>query len=162
MTYPRMLIGFSVVLLLAGCGPVSAPESTQGDTTPIQLAAPDGHTVTLSVELARTVDEQQQGLMNRTALAYGAGMLFIFPDSAERSFWMKDTLLPLDIIFFDAEGLVVSMASMEPCVTADDALCPSTFSQGPAQFALEVPKGYLAAASVEEDWRLILGPWASL
>ncbi|OIO55519.1 hypothetical protein AUJ46_00945 [Candidatus Peregrinibacteria bacterium CG1_02_54_53] len=161
MTYSRIFIGLSVLLVLAGCGQAPAAESDQGASASIQLAAPDGHVVGLSVELARTAAEQQQGLMGRTSMAYGAGMLFIFPDSVQHSFWMKDTVLPLDIIFFDGEGNVVSMASMEPCIAEADTSCPSTFSDGPARFALEVPKGYLAAAGVGPDWRLVLGPWAS-
>ena len=157
MTAPRVLTGFIFTVLLSGCAATGSVQSN--DAQQIQLAAPGGRTVSLTVELARTPAEQERGLQGRTSLAYGAGMLFIFSDSAQRSFWMKDTLIPLDIAFFDERGQVVSTASMEPCAAADS--CPSTLSQGPARYALEVPRGYLAAAEVKEDWRLILGPWAT-
>lgn len=156
MTTPRILTGLLFVGFLSGCAATTLP-IVPDVSVPIQLAAPDGTTVSLSVELARTPAEHAQGLQGRTSLAYGVGMLFVFAESAQRSFWMKDTLIPLDIAFFDERGQVVSVTSMEPC-SADP--CPSTVSRGPARFALEVPRGYFAAAGFQPDWQIVLGPWA--
>lgn len=58
------------------------------------------------VELAETPAEQQKGLMFRETLENDKGMLFVFPDSREASFWMKNTLIPLDIIFIDADRVI--------------------------------------------------------
>jgi len=156
MTRYRVLIGLLFLVLLSGCG-TAAVSVPQESFVSIQLIAPDGRAVTVSVELARTPVEQQRGLMDRTSLADGSGMLFIFPDSAVRSFWMKNTLVPLDIIFFDDAGFFVSQATMVPCPAGGE--CPFTLSEGPARFALEIPAGFVQKAGIARDWRLMLGSW---
>lgn len=66
------------------------------------------------VEVAETEDEHEVGLQNRTELASDKGMLFIFEDEENRSFWMKDTPLPLDIIFIDEDLIVTVVHKGEP------------------------------------------------
>jgi uncharacterized membrane protein (UPF0127 family) len=66
------------------------------------------------------------------------GMLFVWPDDVSSGFWMKDTLIPLDIAFFAADGSLVDRLSMVPC-EADP--CPSYRPSGPYRTALEVPAG---------------------
>ncbi|MFH0851781.1 MAG: DUF192 domain-containing protein [Candidatus Peregrinibacteria bacterium] len=158
MSARRVFTGFLFLVLLSGCGPATISMQQEGSVS-IQLAAPDGRTVTVSAELARTSLEQRRGLMGRTFLADGSGMLFLFQESAVRSFWMKDTLIPLDIIFFDNAGNFVSQTTMIPC-PAEGEMCPATFSEGPARFALEVPAGFMQKAGITRDWRLVPGPWA--
>jgi len=157
MTTRPVLVAFLLVASLSGCGPaaLTVPEGF----VEIQLVSPDGRTVSVAAELATTTAEQRRGLMDRTALADGFGMLFIFEKSAVLSFWMKNTLIPLDIIFFDGEGNLVSQASMFPC-PAESAVCPSTRSEGPARFALEVPAGFVRKTGSTRGWKLVLGPWA--
>ncbi|MDD4286914.1 MAG: DUF192 domain-containing protein [Candidatus Peribacteraceae bacterium] len=156
MTRYRVFVGFLFLVLLSGCGPAAVTVLQRG-AVPIQLVSPDGRIVTVSAELARTPAEQQRGLMGRTSLADGSGMLFIFPENAMRSFWMKNTLIPLDIIFFDDAGLFVSQATMVPCPAGGE--CPFTLSEGPARFALEIPTGFVQKAGIARDWRLMLGSW---
>lgn len=158
MTPYRFFAGFLCLALLAGCGPAAVTVPQEG-FVPIQLIAPDGRTVTVSVELARTSEEQARGLMGRTSLADDSGMLFIFQDSTVRSFWMKNTLIPLDIIFFDDAGLIVSEATMVPCPAWSET-CPSSLSEGPARFALELPAGFVQREGITRHWRLTPGPWA--
>jgi uncharacterized membrane protein (UPF0127 family) len=97
--------------------------------------------IPLKVEVADSKRERELGLMHREKLEEGHGMLFIFEDEALRNFWMKNTLVPLDIIFFNSQKKAVSFAeNMEPCKVA---ACPSYGSGEPARYALEVPAGFV-------------------
>ncbi|MDD4761985.1 MAG: DUF192 domain-containing protein [Candidatus Pacebacteria bacterium] len=159
MTARSFFAGLLPCVLLAGCGSATVA-MPQPDVQSIQLIAPDGHAVTVSAELARTPSEQQRGLMGRTSLPGDSGMLFVFEESDIRSFWMKNTLIPLDIIFFDDAGRIISLSTMAPC-PAGQATCPLTLSEGPARYALEMAAGFLEEKSVTRDWRLLPGLWAS-
>ena len=100
----------------------------------------DGRVFT--VEVATTPSEQAHGLMQRTSMAAGHGMLFMFPDSQPRTFWMKNTLIPLDMLFFDADGrLVAIQANAQPCKADPCQLYPS---DAPARYVLEVNAGTAA------------------
>jgi uncharacterized membrane protein (UPF0127 family) len=96
-------------------------------------------TVRFSTELALTHAEQMRGLMHREELPRLASMLFIYPRSAERSFWMRNTLIPLDIVFLDDAGKITHIhADARPL---DETLIPSG---GPARAALEINGGLAA------------------
>ena len=88
-----------------------------------------------SVELADSPDEQQRGLMHRRSLAPDHGMLFIFPDSRIRSFWMRNTYIDLSIAYIDSNGIIIDILDME---ALDETPVPST---QPVQYGLEVNKG---------------------
>src|SRR5436853_9719 len=66
-----------------------------------------------TLELAATDKTRQHGLMHRQSLPADRGMLFVFPDEAPRSFWMRNTLIPLDIVYLDSGGKVVSISQMK-------------------------------------------------
>ncbi|MBI3772824.1 MAG: DUF192 domain-containing protein [Gammaproteobacteria bacterium] len=94
---------------------------------------------TFIVELAETPDEHATGLMNRTQLAPNHGMLFVYAGPYQVSFWMKNTLLALDILFFDADGrLLETYLDIQPCRQTS---CPRYQSHFPIQYALELPAG---------------------
>jgi uncharacterized membrane protein (UPF0127 family) len=91
------------------------------------------------VEIADDPEEQALGLMFRTKLSEGKGMLFIFPDEAPRSFWMLNTRIPLDIFYFSSALELVSVAKNAlPCRTEQ---CPGYPSEGPARYVLELNAG---------------------
>lgn len=97
------------------------------------------------IEIADDAEERAQGLMHREALPASAGMLFIYPEAAPRAFWMKNTLIPLDILFFDAAGgLLNTVANATPL--REDPL-PSI---GDAQYVLEIQGGMAAKLSLGE------------
>lgn len=101
----------------------------------------------LTVEIADTGEKRETGLMGRTSLDKGKGMLFIFPDKAPRQFWMKNTLIPLDIIFFDSNKRVIHLVeNMEPCKKPQ---CIKYPSEGAAMYVLEVPSGFIRTHGVK-------------
>lgn len=105
----------------------------------------DAEAPVLRVEVARTAEERAQGLMYRRHLADEAGMVFDMESSGDWSFWMKNTLIPLDIIFIDAQWRVV-------CVVANAA--PETLeSRGcgkPSRWVLELSAGNAARYGIAE------------
>lgn len=105
----------------------------------------------LSVAIASTAEQRAQGLMGVEDLGSLDGMLFVFERRSVVAFWMKDTLIPLDIAFFEADGSLVSVKSMTPCVETE---CPTYSSELPAQYALEAPQGSLEDLPV--DARLVV------
>jgi uncharacterized membrane protein (UPF0127 family) len=118
----------------------------------ITLHSPDGKKVEVQAEIASTEQTRRVGLMGRTELPEGHGMLFEFPEEEGLTFWMKDTLIPLDILFFDALGRFVSGTTMEPCPEGER--CPIYPSDGPALYALEIGAGQAAKTGVGTGWTL--------
>lgn len=103
--------------------------------------------VLLDAEIADSPEKQQQGLMNRTSLPECSGMVFVFFEETTGSFWMKDTLIPLSIAFFDVDGKIVRILDMEPC-EADP--CPVYDPQASYVGALEVNQGAFDKWGIEE------------
>lgn len=121
-----------------------------GAASPAAAAGPvvtlDGHL--FAVEIAITPAEQEHGLMDRTSMAADHGMLFVFPDSQPRTFWMKNTLIPLDMLFFDANRhLVAIQAEAQPCKADPCQLYPSNT---PARYVLELNAGTAAKLGARE------------
>jgi uncharacterized membrane protein (UPF0127 family) len=97
------------------------------------------HGKRFSTEFATDDASRELGLMNRTSLAADHSMLFIFTDEQPRAFWMKNTLIPLDILYFDKARKLVSMQlNAQPCKADPCAIYPS---DGAARYVLELPAG---------------------
>jgi uncharacterized protein len=109
--------------------------------------------VRVRVELALTSAEQARGLMWRDHLDADAGMLFVFGRPRERVFWMKNTPIPLDIIYIGADSLVVSVA--EHTTPYSQAQIPS---HGLAKYALEVNAGFARARGIAAGTTVELPP----
>src|SRR5579883_2242888 len=105
-----------------------------------------GHRI--KVEIAADDATREHGLMDRTSMPADHGMLFVFPDSQIRTFWMKNTLIPLDMLFFDADRKLVTLLSdVPPCQADPCATYPST---APARYVLELNAGTAAKLGVHE------------
>ncbi len=98
-----------------------------------------GHIFVL--EIADTQAERALGLMHRENLAENAGMLFVFSAERTLNFWMKNTLIPLDILYMDAEGVIVDIQTMHPQPGVSDSELRTYPSAAPAQYALEINAG---------------------
>lgn len=91
------------------------------------------------VELAITAEERSKGLMHRNSLAANQGMLFVYPEPLIVSFWMHQTLIPLDILFFDSDGQLLELfENIPPCKVSP---CKNYTNKSPAEFVLELPAG---------------------
>ena len=102
-------------------------------------------TLRLTVEIASTPAQRERGLMGRTSVPPGTGMLFTYPDAEDwGGYWMKDTLVPLDIAFIRS-GIVFEIDGMVPCHVAD---CPITVPEGPFDAVVEAAAGTFAAARI--------------
>ena len=138
---------------LAGCSPEGAPVepvAAAGAATseaglrlvPLTVVS-DGAAHRFTVEVAASPEEQNRGLMFRTSLAPDAGMLFPFPAPKTASFWMKNTVIPLDIIFVRGDGTIESIAAMTTPYSTD----PVT-SGAPVAAVLELAGGRAGALGI--------------
>ena len=100
---------------------------------------PDGSTV--HVELARTPAEQAYGLMGRTSLPEGRGMLFIHDGMARHPYWMYHCKIGLDIVWMDSDHQIVEMSPDTPPCKGKSSTCPNYGGQEAAQYVLELPVG---------------------
>lgn len=125
------LVYFLILVSIAGSGSTS-------ESVSIRV----GETVAF-VEVAETRDQRRIGLMNHRSLTPDGGMLFIYQEEKVLSFWMKNTLLALDIGFFDRDGVLLSYTSMQPI---DDKTIHR--SRKPALYALEISQGWFKSNKI--------------
>lgn len=113
----------------------------------------------IRIELAQTPAQKQFGLMERTSLPPDAGMLFIYdePRPPSHSFWMYNTLIPLDIAFISDDGEIRAIQSMAPCTTTGTG-CPSYPAGVRFSLALEMNLGYFEARGIGVGDRFALLP----
>lgn len=129
---------FAVLLAGSLTGHASALKVPAGASL-AELTMPDGFRV--SVELALTPEQQSKGLMFRPHLAPGAGMLFVFKDPGLKSFWMKNTIIDLDMVFLDADLKVVKVFHRVPRSRPDLPEDEIARASSPASCVLELAAG---------------------
>ena len=132
---PRARIALAGALL-ALCGATSGAAGCRTDA--VELRGLSGQPVRFSVEVADDAQERARGLMHRPELPMSSGMLFVYEAPVRATFWMKNTLIPLDMIFADAAGRVVGVHAM--AVPGDE----TTIDGGPDIFAVLEINGGLA------------------
>jgi uncharacterized protein len=130
------------LLLALAVGAASCKTEQPADTGEAGVVKMKVGRETFTLEVADTPKKQQLGLMHRKSMPQDRGMIFVFPDEDERNFWMKNTLIPLDIVYMDAGGKVVSVKQMK---ALDETSVPS---DGPAKYAVELNQGAAKRAGV--------------
>lgn len=104
--------------------------------------------IPVTVEIARTTQQHQRGLMNRGALPHNHGMLFIFTDEQPRTFWMKNTRIPLDLIFVSKNKTVIDIKqNFQPCITD---IC-ETYTSPAAHYVIEVNAGFVKQNGIDHE-----------
>lgn len=138
MNRTRYALAFLLSLVLSGllsaCAGASAPHVVLGDQR-------------FNVAVAERPEDMRRGLMFVEEMDDKDGMLFIFKQEAPRSFWMKNTRIPLDIFYFDRRLALVSVQEDVPPCRADP--CPSYPSEGPAKYVLELNAGWARRLGVK-------------
>jgi len=138
----------AAMALLTGVPAGCARQATAKGPPPRVLLETAGGTIALSVEVARTPEARARGLMGRPHLDPDAGMIFLFGDDAPHSFWMKNTLIPLDIVFIGEDGRVAAVTEREPLsLRGDDGGVKS-------RYVLEVNGGWVRQHGVKPGDRV--------
>ena len=153
----RLLAPGALALLLALAAAVpsfSARAETAEPAEPAPLVSltilgADDAAHAFRVEVVATPETRARGLMFRRRLARDQGMLFVYPRPAPASFWMRNTLIPLDILFADASGVILNIIEAQPL---DETPLPSA---GPVQFVLEIRGGLAAELGVRPGDRIV-------
>jgi uncharacterized membrane protein (UPF0127 family) len=147
-------------LMVVGCKNGERKSSSGGATGsggPTVLVRTGDREIAFRVEVARTPAERERGLMYRESMATDAGMLFIFDEQMPLTFWMKNTFIPLDMIFIDSQRKIVGIVEN----AAPSSLTPRHPGQ-PAQYVLEINGGLSARLGVRPgmlvEFRNVPGP----
>ena len=148
----RLLVALLLLCSLLNACTKAMPPATNTETTPKPAVAgprvilPDGFVV--NIEIADDEELRAQGLMYRDHLAPGAGMLFFFDEEDEYPFWMKNTRIPLDIIWIDANRRIAHVKhEVPPCHVPD---CPSYPPNAKARYVLEIAGGEAVKHGLKE------------
>lgn len=117
----------------------------------ISIINAGGKKITARVEIADTWQKRNHGLMFRRVLDKNGGMLFVFPETRLRSFWMKNTYVPLTIAYIDDRGIITQLLDMRPLDTS-----VTYNSEKPARFALEMKQGWFKRHKISIGSRVLL------
>jgi uncharacterized membrane protein (UPF0127 family) len=149
----------SLAVLSAGLGAYQYYEASsderplEGNQTEIYF---ESHS--FEVEIADSPEERARGLMFREELGENQGMLFVYKEEADRSFWMKNTLIPLDIIFLNSDLEVINIEKADPEPDTSDENLASYRSERPAQYVLEINQNRSEEIGLEKGSEMSLRP----
>lgn len=153
-------LAYSVVALLVGAclfqgptvvaGPATPPSMESGPRPVVKVTYPSG--VRIVAELADTPQTRARGLMFRDKLATDSGMLFVFEEAGQWAFWMKNTKVPLDILWIAPDKRIVYIEENIQGCTQDP--CPEYQSNKDALYALELPAGSVKREKLAKGMKL--------
>src|SRR4030042_5715465 len=129
----KILIIFAIIIILLVIGVYFYPKYKNKDNqTNERVIVVKLNNQKFNLEIARTAIEKQQGLMFRESLDSYSGMIFVYDKDTKPSFWMKNTLIPLDLIFINSDNIVVDVKEdFQPCRTTE---CPIYTAKQPAKY----------------------------
>ncbi len=150
----RLLLAIALLFTLSACGsdaPPAQPPAPEFRTDGVlDFVAPDGTPVKrIAIEIAETDSARAMGLMNRPGMAEQAGMLFIMDTEEPQRFWMRNTLMPLDLFFADDSLRIVAIRPDNRSVS-DEGI----ESVVPARYVVETRAGFGARYGIEEGYRI--------
>ena len=147
-----MIILFAAAL--AACQPGASSDGVSGNVsglseaglelTPLTVTKANGETHRFSVEIARTPEQQERGMMFRESMGEDEGMIFPYANADFRSFWMKNTLIPLDIIYVKPDKTIANIAAMTQPMSLD-----FHYSTEPVNLVLELKGGRAAELGIQ-------------
>ena len=140
----------SIWAVVLGPSVIDAAAETAAGELPRTAITVGGHR--FEVEVAATPEHRRRGLMYRRRLPEREGMLFVFPDSDYRAFWMANTVIPLTLAYIDEAGVIFELHELTPFSRT------SVPSSRPARYALEVNRGELDELGVGPGDRVGLPP----
>ena len=144
--FVKILLVF-LLIFLANCAKIS-------DNSRKEIFIDNGKgLIMINAEIADDSDERKNGLMFREKLEENSGMLFIFENEESQTFWMKNTLISLDIIFIGSDLEIVDIKNAEPCRKDP---CKLYASPGPAKYVLEVNAGFAARNKLKVGDKIIM------
>lgn len=144
-----MIFSALIVALTVAATPEAMP--TPQSLAIVALHAPNA---TLHVQIARTEPQRERGLMAVTHLPPHTGMLFIFDDDGPVAFWMKDTLIPLDMVFLAPDGTVRKIFPSVPVVSPQLPDPDIPLEQASAKYVIELPAGEAKTDGLREGARV--------
>lgn len=153
--YFRLAAIASVMTLALGCqltevGSQSWLDQASPQYLPVGATAMINDTV-IDLEVAATPEQQALGLMHRADLGENRGMLFPFDPPRKAAFWMKNTLMPLDIVFMNGQNVVTIHENVPPCEVQP---CPTYPSAGPVNQVIELEAGQAKKLGIQEGDRI--------
>lgn len=148
-SFLRLLVVSVALLAVTGCGRGDAPQAQATLKTMEDYFAIKVGDQTVQMELAVGMSEMQHGLMGRRDLKPDQGMIFVYDKPQQQSFWMRDTPTPLDVGFFDANGVLAEIYPMYPF---DET--PVKSRSDALKFTLEMNQGWFAAHKVKPGAKL--------
>lgn len=155
-----MRIALVIILAFASCRSSASPERSaaaaiapeKAEKAPLTLVTSGGASHVVHVELALTDDQREVGLMYRRSMADDDGMLFVFDDESIQSFWMKNTLIRLDMLFIRGDGSIAGIVEN----ATPRSLSPRTVGK-PSRYVLELNGGWCAAHGLKTGDKVGLG-----
>jgi uncharacterized membrane protein (UPF0127 family) len=138
-----LIAGFLLAsLITTGC---NQPQGSGLPTVKMKLGSQ-----TFTLEIANTAETRERGLMRRDSMPADHGMIFVFKETSKMAFWMKNTRIPLDVVYIAEDGRVDSVKQMQPYVET------AVWSDGPLKWAVELNQGEAEKAGVKKGDLLVI------